>query len=673
VSVDTDIANLKDTEIIDYIFKYVDRVYYDYAVLIDGDWGCGKTYFIKKKLIPALEENEKTKCSKTKGYKEKRVIYISLYGIKSIEDLTRQITIEFLPLKSILKSKEARAVSSIGKIVIGGFLSIKGLNLNPKDFSIDNFFSIDNCILIFDDLERCNLNLIDLLGFINIFVEQDGLKTIIISNEKEIACANRNLNKELKLLAATNCNISFPNKEQVGEEKKESNLNLEELKHRVSTLFDEDEIFKKTKEKVIGKTIKYKPNLNEVLDAIVSDTICRNDLKIKEIVLNNKKFIIEKAKLYEHPNIRTILFCLDIFSTIAEYLIAECEIKGDDTEFFNDTLGEMFKYLVIVSIRYKNDLKLLDWAENVDIEVSDLGGNEPSLLDRYYKSYKFIDDFVLGAKFDQEKAKKIVCEDVAVKKSCRLKEDDDLEKLSNSWYNMDDVTAVRLLDEVNHNINNHSGKYKTVQYPKILELNIKFNELGLTNNSLNDLIKCMKEDITSSDFEKNGNVFEAFGWSSSAFDSQEEIDLFNSYIIELKGHFTKCLEERDRTISSVLFDDQEKWTDQIDKYSAQSLNRRSFMSSLDVCKLESAIKKSTIEQIRCFRSVIHDVYGFQNIKDYYKNDSKAIGILIERIKEYYTDLIKSQKIKACNINYLVKDLEDILKRLEESDDSTKNI
>ena len=39
--------NLTDDEIVEAIISYVDEDLYSYAVLIDGEWGCGKTYFIK--------------------------------------------------------------------------------------------------------------------------------------------------------------------------------------------------------------------------------------------------------------------------------------------------------------------------------------------------------------------------------------------------------------------------------------------------------------------------------------------------------------------------------------------------------------------------------------------------------------------------------------------------
>lgn len=36
---------LTDDEITDIILKYIDEEIYNYAIMIDGEWGCGKTYY----------------------------------------------------------------------------------------------------------------------------------------------------------------------------------------------------------------------------------------------------------------------------------------------------------------------------------------------------------------------------------------------------------------------------------------------------------------------------------------------------------------------------------------------------------------------------------------------------------------------------------------------------
>lgn len=63
---------LNESQIIQGIKLYLNDKLYNYAVLIDGEWGCGKTYFVKNTLRRELIDQS--------------IKYISLYGCKSIHD-----------------------------------------------------------------------------------------------------------------------------------------------------------------------------------------------------------------------------------------------------------------------------------------------------------------------------------------------------------------------------------------------------------------------------------------------------------------------------------------------------------------------------------------------------------------------------------------------------------
>ena len=62
-----------------------------------------------------------------------------------------------------------------------------GVTQNGDKINYADFFSTDDKLLCFDDLERANVDVIDILGYINNFVEHDHIKTIIICNEKELS------------------------------------------------------------------------------------------------------------------------------------------------------------------------------------------------------------------------------------------------------------------------------------------------------------------------------------------------------------------------------------------------------------------------------------------------------------------------------------------------------
>ena len=68
---------LKENEIIDIVKEYVENKNTGYAIMIDGEWGSGKTYFVREKLEKKLKKLwEETK-------REIKFIYVSSYGVKS--------------------------------------------------------------------------------------------------------------------------------------------------------------------------------------------------------------------------------------------------------------------------------------------------------------------------------------------------------------------------------------------------------------------------------------------------------------------------------------------------------------------------------------------------------------------------------------------------------------
>lgn len=135
-----------------------------FAVLLNGPWGIGKTFFVKN-FVASLEE-EKLKH-----------VYVSLYGLTSIDDIDDAI---FRSMYPILDNKGVkfggRALKSIGK-----YLNLE-IDLQTRDF-LDK---ANSDLYIFDDLERCAMPINAVMGYINGFVEHEDRKVIIMVNENEI-------------------------------------------------------------------------------------------------------------------------------------------------------------------------------------------------------------------------------------------------------------------------------------------------------------------------------------------------------------------------------------------------------------------------------------------------------------------------------------------------------
>ena len=131
------------------------------TILINGDWGVGKTYQVNK----FVKTHPNTKCLK--------IIYISLFGKNSKEEIHTEIFSKLHPRVNLL-NKTAGLVSTAISLVPQSPDVSKALDfvLDVVDTKVDelNKKSIKKqIVIIFDDLERkgTELNFGILLGYLN--------------------------------------------------------------------------------------------------------------------------------------------------------------------------------------------------------------------------------------------------------------------------------------------------------------------------------------------------------------------------------------------------------------------------------------------------------------------------------------------------------------------------
>jgi len=166
-----------NTENIEKIFTdYLTTDKTQYAILLNGSWGSGKTYFWKYNL------------DKIAIQKEFKTIYISLNGISKIEILDHQLFIKLLPVISNQENTITKNITAFFGNVLNK-LSNHYLKTSLSDIfkgvSVDTF-DFSKYVICFDDLERCQISIKEVLGFINNFVEHKSLKTLILADETNI-------------------------------------------------------------------------------------------------------------------------------------------------------------------------------------------------------------------------------------------------------------------------------------------------------------------------------------------------------------------------------------------------------------------------------------------------------------------------------------------------------
>lgn len=173
----------------------------DYAVLITGGWGSGKTYFIENYL-----SRKKTQLSNDFYEHPFEIIKISLFGIASEEEINQLIFEEMYKIigKTAFKkvvNNSLKAVSVLcsclelipdpspkivsTKTVVGIFNNVAtfaGDILNEELKELKEHPR--NIIVVFDDVERCAMPKPMLLGYLNRYVEYLHVPCILLADDR---------------------------------------------------------------------------------------------------------------------------------------------------------------------------------------------------------------------------------------------------------------------------------------------------------------------------------------------------------------------------------------------------------------------------------------------------------------------------------------------------------
>lgn len=335
---------------IEEIFKEYLTTKTDYAFLVKGKWGIGKTYFYKNILEQTIKET-KTLNDASSFFKP---VYISMYGIKSIEDLQYNF---FISLTNQFIGKKFKPSKDLISAISKGILSYKGLGALQEIASQFgkyqlNKINLSDVVICFDDLERMHndFNIEEFLGYINNLVEHQNTKVLIIGNESEI----------------------------------------------------KDDRYQIIKEKTIGISTYFKLNFKEVVINIIDNYF--NPITDKDLntFLHNNISLIININNNDETNLRSLSFALKKFESIYYQILDSSEkiIKNYQTKILYDA----YKFTLLISLEYRKgnlDLKRTNDLDNVlnnysFVLVNELfGGKENAPLKKEDLTYsdKFVQDY----------------------------------------------------------------------------------------------------------------------------------------------------------------------------------------------------------------------------------------------------------------------------------------
>lgn len=393
-------------DLVESILDYIRSDYTDYAIMINGEWGSGKTYFWNNKIKPKIE-------SMQLNGKRYTAIYMSLYGISNLEEISKKIFIETTQLmdKNLKKFMDASGVKNIPEYAKTGLdmANFFGVTQNGDRIDYGQFFSTDDKVLCFDDLERANVDVIDILGYINNFVEHDHIKTIIICNEKELSTKLKNSNLEMKTFIATYL-LDKENKLNIKTDKPM----VERIRDTIEYVFDKANDYERIKEKLIGETFEYVPEFNYIINGILMryenypDLIrflrentnliistfnksgTRNLRILKHSLTNFKKIFDMVNKSYPNTNHRVLQTML-IFTIAISFEIKAGKITKD--KFVNINNNEEYK-AILVSSRV--------FMDNRQFYIKEFDNNYYYNFKAEYRFFKFIELYVRTRIFDMK-------------------------------------------------------------------------------------------------------------------------------------------------------------------------------------------------------------------------------------------------------------------------------
>ena len=136
---------MSNQHILEFLNYYIKLPNPQYAVLLKGKWGSGKTHFINE-YKKELDTNEK------------KYIYVSLYGITSYDEIETKFLESIHPR---LYNKKTIFAGKIAKQLLKGTLKIDldadgkadgNASVQIPNFKPEDLLNTKDYILIFDDL-----------------------------------------------------------------------------------------------------------------------------------------------------------------------------------------------------------------------------------------------------------------------------------------------------------------------------------------------------------------------------------------------------------------------------------------------------------------------------------------------------------------------------------------
>ena len=147
------------------------------CIVLDGEWGVGKTTFWKN--FSDTKFNEKS-------------VYVSLFGKESIQEIKQEISLKFYRKNKLV----SKVLEKFKKFIPAGIFSFSTKRFADNKIAEFSLIMLDSlytdkykdAIICFDDFERMSnkINLKDVLGLISEYKEQQNCHIVMILNRSKM-------------------------------------------------------------------------------------------------------------------------------------------------------------------------------------------------------------------------------------------------------------------------------------------------------------------------------------------------------------------------------------------------------------------------------------------------------------------------------------------------------
>jgi hypothetical protein len=650
---------LSHAKILEIVKDYVKENVYQYALLLDGEWGSGKSHFVKNYLKGKIEKSEL------------KVIYISLYGISSLDMLhTAVINAYWAEVSPNIDMifKVTTALSPAFNLIPYLGSQAEAITSNLHDKAREKFIDLEKCFFIFDDLERCSAPIHDVLGYINNLIEHHSCKVLIVSNEAECSRVAAQSRSEIQLISAALL------KDYIKKEAQKSNIELTDIQKFTDELFGENELYLATKEKLIGKTIKYVPQLELIVPEIISGAFPDGEdkLKLKDGIAKN---CIDAMMSEKVTNLRILQYALSYFKKIYDLVLG----IEKDTDVRKETLLVVLNAIIRVAVRArvrsKDHLWNIGWVEegayaNVsclpDDKKPDLNYGFYELERIYFISFKFVHKYVLKGSIDQDEIVNDLSAYIDTEIEKKQMAEDPYSKLKEGWWTLSEEELITCVEQIETKL--LKDGYSANMCINIVHLLLRYSqELECETGHPDKLFEHIKEAV-SSDALHMDLAYDNYLSLGTLLSGQLEGDYknrFDKYISELRGIIAhKKYSDLTNAINQFDGDD---WSDcfadviSCEKHKQMFLSRGEFLSLIDV---DMVLKKLNGANGAVYKNLLiafQSIYDFPNLNDHYAADIPNLKKLIDGLKGI---TIEDMMIRMAR-NHLVKELEVWLKKIED--------